>query len=724
MATPTISEIREIVRGSKEADSKVCAEMRSNVLLYSSEHYTKRLNEVVGNMRGQDAAPKETKIRITKNHTRRIINQYINSVTGSGPSATAAPTNESEMRDIKAADINKSVIKFARNKYDLPKKHVSQAQNFFVIGEVGSCIMWDYSKGRLLGYKPKTDPETGEMVLDEWGRPEPSDEPVFSGAPIIENIWGWNLIRDKNVETLDESPYLGYEKLALTKDLMEKYGQDEKKKSFIGGGSSEAIRVFDPGNGSYYDSKEQTLITYLFWRPCKEFPNGWWNLSTKDGILEEDELPEGIFPIVYETCIDQPSSARGRSPQKDFRPFQIEINRATSKQAEHQITVGDDKLVIPNGGSISQSAQHPGIKVYKASGPAPVVIPGRAGSQFVEYIDSQIKELYSIAMVPELMEEKKEGQYDPYAQLFKSLRQKKQFSLYADKFDRFIVKFYTLLLEVLRKYLPDDEIIQMIGKSEAVNIQEFKNMDPLTNQIIVEPISDDLETLMGKQLVFNHLLQYVGPNLSRNDIGKIVTEMPLLNEGKRIFSDLVIDEENATNIILQLDRGVMPRLKPGLNKEYTITRLTARQNKSDYEFLPPQSQMNYDVFIEQLNAAMTQEIQAKKALEAEFIPAQGYLTACDFYVPDPVTGKNHRARLPQDSIDWLIKRLEMQGSTLQRMEQMQMSAQSRLSEHALGAQPSISDPVASGPDLMHAQGGAQNGPTNQYDTGPAPGPGF
>lgn len=703
MATPTLSDIREIVRSSKEADSVVHADMRSNVLLYSSEHYARRLNEVIGQSRGPDAAPKEKTIRITKNHTRRIINQYINTVTGHGPSATAAPSNENEIRDIKAADINRSVIQHARSRYDLPKKHVTQAQTFFITGEVGNCILWDYTKGKMLGYKPKTDPETGEMVLDAWGRPEAGDEPVFAGAPVIKGIWGWNLIRDRNVESLDDSAFLGYEELVPTKELKEKYKDDEKKLKMIQGGAQETIRIFEPGNGVYYDEQGQSLLTYIFWRKSSEYPNGWWNLSTKDGVLEEGELPMGIFPIVYETCLDRPSSARGQSPIKDWRPYQIEINRATSKQAEHQITIGDDKLVFTNGSSVSQSAQLPGIRTYKSSGPAPVVIPGRSGTQFVEYIESTLREWYHVAMVPELLEDKKDGQaFDPYAQLYKNLRQKKQFSYYGDKFERYTVKFYELLLEVLRAYLPDDEVIQMIGKSEAVNIQEFKNQDPLTNQIKVEPISDDLDTQMGKQLAFNHLIQYVGPNLSRNDIGKIVTEMPFLSEGKRIFGDLVIDEENATNLVLQLDRGDLPRLKPGINKEYVLSRLTSRQNKSDYDFLPPQAQRNYDLFIQQLDAAMIAEQQSIKALQADFIPAQGMLIGVDFYYPDPVTGKSKRVRLPQDAVSWLIKRLEEQGSSLEKMEQLQVSAQSRLANQARPQ----GDPNVM--DSQPAQGGAND----------------
>ena len=707
MQTPQISEINEIIRASEEADSKVHAEQRTNILLFSGEHYARR-SEDFFRTRGGDLPASEKKLRLTKNHIRRIIHHYINTVTATAPSAAATPANESEPQDIKAAELHSAVIRFCRKKYDLPRKHEYQAEDFFIQGEVISKVTWNPNKGRVLGYAP-TLAEDGSPVTDEWGRPEPSDDPVFSGDLEFERIWSWNLIRDKHADTLDDSKVLGFKKLADRKELMLEYKKDPAKTKFIEESSGDTMRVFDPGNGVYTDSKDQVLVRELYWRPSYKFPEGWYSISTRAGILEEGPLPFGLFPLVAEGCIDQPSSPRARSPIKDFRAYQIEINRAASKRAETQISMGDDKVILPNGGSLTQGASLPGVRTFKTNGSTPIIVQGRSGDQYVSTIKDEIIELYDVAMVKELLEEKSDSQQDPNAMLFKSLRQKKGFAIYANRFERFLLRFYELILETLRHYMPDDEVIPMLGRDEIVNLEEFRNVSPLCYQIDIKPLSEDAETMMGKQLVFSQMLQYVGPSLSRNDIGKIVTQMPFLTEGKRIFSDLVIDEENATNIILQLDRGKFPKLKPGLNKEYTLTRLTARQNKSDYEYLDPQVQMNYDLYMEQIQAALTEELQAKKALESEFIPAQGFLTPCDFYVPDPITGKPGRAKLPIDSLGWLVKRLEEQGNSLERMAQMQDAAQGRLAQSSLGAIQGASAQQQIGQEEAQLTGGVDHG---------------
>lgn len=708
---PKISDINEIIRASQEADSKVHSEQRTNVLLYSGEHYSKRAQEYFSQVRESATVNKEQKLRITKNHIRRIINYYINGVITAAPSAVATPNNENELQDVKAAELHHAVIKYNRKKYDLPKKHLHQAQDFFIQGEVWDKVTWNPHKGRLLGYKPKIHPETGEPEQDEWGRPVAGDEPVFSGALDLERIWSWNGIRDKNSNTLEESKVLGFTKLSSRKELEEEYENDPDKLKFVRDAASDPIRVFDPGNGAYYDSKDQVVVRELYWRPCKLYPNGWYNISTRSGILEEGELPFGLFPLLADGCIDQASSARMRSPVKDLRPYQIEINRAFSKVAEHQITLGDDKLVLPNGSTLTQGSQLPGIRTYKTSGAPPIVIEGRSGAQYLEYGNSQVEEMYAVGMAKELLEEKTDSQQDPYAMMYKSLRQKKAFSLYADKFERYLTKYYELILETLRHYVPEDEIIPMIGRNEIVNLEEFKNASPLDYQITLEPTSDDIETMMGDQLTFNHILQYVGPQLSRNDIGKIITQMPFLAEGKRIFSDLVIDEENANNIILQMDRGVLPNLKPGLNKEYTLTRLTSRQNKSDYDFLDPGIQQNYDIFIQQIQQGITLEAQQIKAMEADMIPAQGFLVPCDFYVPDPKNPEvTKRAKLPIDALGWLVQRLEQQGSFSDKLEGMQQSAVAGLAQSSQIMQGAAAQ-QAIGQD-SNLQGGGTNGTPN------------
>src|SRR5690606_17675138 len=150
----------------------------------------------------------------------------------------------------------------------------------------------------------------------------------------------------------------------------------------------------------------------------------------------------------------------------------------------------------------------------------------------------------------------------------------------------------------------------------------------------LESMSDDIETMMGKQLTLNNLLQYAGGQLSREDVGKIVKNMPFANADE-ILSDLTLDYESANNIILALDRGDVPPVKPKLNKEYVLRRLTARQLESDYDTLSPEIQSNYDEYIRLLEAILADEIEKLRMAQSDLIPAQGFLITCDIYTQDP-----------------------------------------------------------------------------------------
>lgn len=705
----TLNELNQRWLDSKTADSKLESEMRSNIQLFAGEHYSRRTLEFMSRVRDSQQLTKDQRLRITKNHIQRIMLHYINSVLTAAPTAKAVPDNESELQDVKASELHNSVIAHLRKKYDLHRRTRYMAQDFFVIGEVWYCIFFNPAKGRLLGYEQAVD-SNGQPVFDETGNPAPGEKAVFSGDLEIKRVYGYQIRRPKSSETIADAPWLGFDEMVSKKDLLAAYEGDSDKQKIIHGASSEKLMIFDPGNGSYGQSGDDVCIRYCFERPCLAYPEGWYSISTSSGILEDGPLPFGLFPLDGETCDEFQGSMRGRSRIKVLRPYQAEINRASSKMAEHQVTLGDDKLILTNGSKVTQGAALPGIRTVYTTGSEPKVIEGRTGDQFLPYIESQIREMYQAGLAEELLADNPSKDVDPYAALFKNLRQKKEFSVYVDKFEQFQVRFYTNLLEHFRAYASEDEIIQMLGKSEIINISEFKNAEPIGYQITVEPMSEDIDTIMGKQLAFNHILQFVGPNLTRNDLGKIIAGMPLLPEGKQIFGDLVIDDENATNDILQLDRGELPIPRKGIDKEYTITKLTARQKKSDYQFLPPQIQQNYDLYIANLNALLIEEQAAIKAMNADLIPAQGFLTSVDFYVPDPKNpGSNKRARLPIDSIAWLIERLEAQGMALDRMEQMQQSAVGNLAMQAQAVQGASAQGQASQELNDPFQGGNLNG---------------
>jgi hypothetical protein len=271
----------------------------------------------------------------------------------------------------------------------------------------------------------------------------------------------------------------------------------------------------------------------------------------------------------------------------------------------------------------------------------------------------------------------KDGKLDPYALLFHSVRNRRKFSKYIEAFEEFVIQNSELLLDLARHYLEPQTVIPMIGRSEIVNIEEFKHSQPQQFRITVEAVSTDAETMLGKQLAMNHTLQFVGSQLDKDEIGRILRSMPFINE-EEAFTELTIDYDNSKNDILALERGDQAPPNRFDNHIFVIKRLTHRMKQPDFKFLDPQIQQNFE---RKRQMHMQLDAEQKAAIlraQQGLIPTDGYLVVCDFYVSND-EGKTKRVRLPFSSIKWLIEQLQAQGNTLDDLERMNQGALSELS---------------------------------------------
>jgi hypothetical protein len=487
---------------------------------------------------------------------------------------------------------------------------------------------------------------------------------IMSGDLLVERIYAFNVLRDPAVQDIDESPYMIIRKMVKKEKLKEWLKPGDKTLAALESGSDETYLVFDTDKVAYSKTKDYVMIREHYFKPCGTYPEGYYFICVKGEVVSEGPLPYGIFPLIGKGVNKIPTCARYHSPIKQARPYQVEINRCASEIATTQITLGQDKLVIFNNSKISNGGTLPGVRAIAVSGGtiAPTVLPGRSGDQYLGYMQAQIDELYKVMDIYEV-NPVREGALDPYALLYQSMRNKQRFSKYCEAFEEFIVARDTLLLNMARYYYDEDRVIPMIGRTEMVNMSEFKNMDTLSYRIKVEPVSDDAETLLGKQLAMNHTLQYVGNSLTKDDIGRIVRAMPFLNN-EEAFGNLTLDYDNAKNDILALERGEQPDITKYDNHLYSIQMAIHRIRQADFKFLQPQIQQNFQTYLGLHEQAEAQNQQQIQMAQSGFIPTSGYLVTVDFYLTG-AEGKTQRARIPYDSINWLVNKLEQQGSNLE-----------------------------------------------------------
>lgn len=655
------------------------AEQRSNLLLVAGLHYTNKDSKFSQRLREIETVTKTQKIRLTKNHLQRITKTYTNNLLMYAPAVGVSPKNDAELSDVKVAEMHKSVWDDMRERHKFSRLTRQWARDFVELGECIAKVFFDQNHGSFLGYDPLYD-EMGNVVQDEQGQPVYNPSPVFTGDVVFERILGFNLLTDWNARSWEECQWVIYRKMVPIADLRRQFEGDPQKLAMLSVGVEETLKIFDATTGNYRDGDGLIMVTEHYYRPCADMPEGYYYFSVQGGILFEGELPLGLFPIVYAGFDEASTSARSYSIIKQLRPFQAEINRAASKIAEHQITLGDDKVILSNGALMTPGGTAHGVKAIHVTGADPKVFPGRTGDQYAPYMASQISEMYQVAMVEEDSREKESGTIDPFAILYKTAKQKKPFMIYIQKFEEFLVDVCKLALRFAKAFYSDEMMVPVVGKKEMVNIEEFRRSEDLGYQIKVEATTEDLETKMGKQLTLNHLIQYAGGQLDPSDIGKLTRSMPWLN-GEQILDDQTQDWDSWVNDRLALDRGKQIPAQEGENHAYIIKKLRSRMKDTDFEMLPPPVQQNYQMKLDQHVQFEAAQIRQAQALKDGFIPSGGYLVTVEFYVADPNNpAKQVRLRLPTESVQWLKERLDLQGSSQEILNGFDVATQAQMAQ--------------------------------------------
>lgn len=684
-------------------DKKIFSEQKSNVLLYAGEHYAKPGSKFWQNIRDTRNLDNSTKIRIVKNHIQKICKSYTNNILNFAPGVTVVPRQDKELQHVKSAQLNESVWQFIKLKQNLDQKTSDWAHDFVVQGEVAVKIFWNPNKGRHVGYKqaidkngepmwdeppvqgidPITHPDTGEVlrpgVEAKDGVPK-RGQAVFSGDIDFERLFTFNLLRDPASRSMDDSPILGYQKIIPYEELKKKYAGDKDKLAMLQEGiSGSDYVVFDANDQRYVETKNQVLLVEWYVRPCDDYPNGYFFMATPDGdVLEEMELPFGIYPIVYGGFDELTSTPRHYSIIKVARPYQSNLNFLASKATEHSVTLGDDKIITPMGAKIQQGSFLPGIRQVQASGDFKIM-EGRMGEQFIAQMPAVIQEMYAVCNLAEDSEEKASN-LDAYTLLYRSMREKKRFSKYGQKFERILKQICEICLVTFKNYVSDDELIPAIGTCEMVNIEEFRGVDPLHVKIDVVPQTEDMETKLGKQLQIQTILQYGGSQLSKEDIGQMMRNAPYGNKDE-MFGDFTMQYDNAVNDILSLDRGQYPEPRKQDDHAYQIKKLESRMAKADFKFLHPHIKDLYNQKVQEHEQAMAFNAQQIQMAQSGFIPTAGALGSADLYVTDPASPqKVQRAKFPIAALEWLAEKLAQQGAFVGDVKKLGMGNQAELAQ--------------------------------------------
>ena len=663
-----VEDLNDMAREGKLVDDSLFIEQRSNIRLYRGDHYAKTANNIgdLSQIRRRDKANgKRNKLRITINFIHKACNIYSNFIANIAPSVDIAPANPSETSDMKVAEMHQKIWSHIKEINDMSTLNRKFTDDFTIIGEALVKVFWNPAKGIKVPGAIKQDfnAETGEPVS------EPYQEMVMSGDVDYESLFGFNLRRDPSATVWNKCRWVQHDKMVDKKEVEAQF----KIKLKDGDSVDETFKIFDTNSASYFEMTnkyKKVLVRETYFRPCLKYPEGYYYISTDYEILAKGKLPLGEFPIKHAFFDEVPGSPRGYSIIKQARSSQAEINRAVSKTAEHQITLGDDTVYIQKGTKVSPGGYLNGIKAVQYSGIEPKIVQGRDGSQYSAHYDKATENFFRILDISEFIE--KGGTQDLTAQLYKNLREREKFTKYAAKMEKFQKDICKMSLKFYKHFAPDALVLEIIGADEQMNLPEFRKSTELSYQIRLDEVTEDVDTKFARMQKFTEILQF-SPDLPPEVRGLIIKNMPYANIDE-LSKEITRDYEYAQNVILALDRGEQVPVRPRENHIYMTGVLSSRTMEGDFKYKPPQIQQMYEQRIEEHEIMETERVKREQELTAGFIPSGGDLVSVNMTISVPNadgTGtKTERLKLPVETINWVKEMLAKQGWSQEQLSKL------------------------------------------------------
>lgn len=676
----TDEKLNKMFTDGESADKSTFAEMRTAILLYKGDHFKKNYKAFLD--RNSSLISNETKMKLSENHVGIVCDRTKSAIINQSPGVLFVPNNDNERGDIKDAELCNSVRESAEQVLDYPDKLERWVDSFVNQGECFSLNYFDPFAGEIRGYKQKVNsanqplfvhPTLGEVPIpiDELGQPLPmvqGDEPVFRGELKKEVVEPYNVIRPKSATSLKDAPWLCIRKMLSKEDakaLIKNSPNYEELKESIKASGETTYQVFE--NNEYVDITGQVLVRYWFFRKCVKYPKGYFIVQVGNKKASEGELPFGIWPIAFAQFKITSGSPRGTGKVKDIRHVQSHLNWLLSTEAFHMLALSDDKVFTQMGTKLTMGPTWNGIKSFSVNGPAPVVQPGRDASQFERKIDRSIASIYRLGDVEYETQEK--TMQDPFAMLYSSLKNKLKHAPYASKFERFLCEDWKIYIELAKNYLDDDMIIKHVGKREAINIAEFKAVDGKGFRIKAKPVDGTLEEQLGQSLQVQQILQYVGKDLPKNVVARLINLMPFISK-EAVASDMLLTDKNIENDILAMDRGEFrPAVKDDDHALY-MQRLKSHMKSSEFKILNPQIQNMYTIKYKQHEDFSAQLLQEQQRAEQGLIPTGGGMVKFDL-----LDEKGKRMVADVSSVQWFLKQLAAQGATQEVLNQQDQQTQ-------------------------------------------------
>ena len=296
--------------------------------------------------KNSDPKRKATRNRFKVNKILPTIQNRLSRITKSPPKYDVKPNSNSQ-EDKDSARLGIEIISNVLEKQRFEEKRQDLMMTTMQGGHAYAQVMWDPTLG-----KPMVDPTTGEFQ-------------GYEGDMRIEILNCLEVFADPLAKTLDDSQWICKAKVRKLEYFQETYpdrGHAVKEEdawllsSIYDMKSNSLTSVGITGSNTSDQMKHSAIEMVYYEKRSKDHPNGRMIICANGVLLEDKELPVGIYDIVKFDDMLIGGRYNSESVITHMRPVQDQYNVTRTKIADWVKKMLAGKMLVAKGANLQQEA--------------------------------------------------------------------------------------------------------------------------------------------------------------------------------------------------------------------------------------------------------------------------------------------------------------------------------------------------------------------------------
>lgn len=513
-ATQSAREVVAHLMSSREAyytNLSFCGlkeKMRKSYNLYYGNHYDSvggSAGLARGGMKGELVAP-------YVNHYRNLIKHTLALTCNQKPAfdVRAINTDPDALDEAKLGnDILESDYKF-KHLGVLLKKSAEMSQ---VLGRGHMVSIWDTQKGEPYAATTVKDPESGEELLDEEGKPQ--QKLVYEGDIVDDTPFAHDILTDGGLENWQKKDWVDVRLYENKFNLAAKYpDHKEEVASLASKNEDTTLRDFVFKRYNVRET-DQVAIYYFFHKKSPALPSGRLTIyCSQDVILYDGPAPppyDKVLPVFRIIPGEVFGTTEGYSDAFDLLGIQEAINILLTIGITNLNAQGIQKIWIPEGANVSASLLSKGLAIIRTpQGQKPEALQLTANpADLYKGLDFLVKSAETSSGINSVARgdpehSLKSGIALAYVQAMAS----QYTSAFQESWANLNEEVASFRIKLYQNYASADRLIALAGKRKKAYVSTFsKNKISKLDRVVCDIGNPLTKTLGGRLEVSENLLQ-------------------------------------------------------------------------------------------------------------------------------------------------------------------------------------------------------------------------